>query len=308
MSRNKIMAALCLTAAGVLLSATALACDHVYGGWWTKRNPTCRLEGLEFRDCRKCDHWEKREIPKLRHEADQWVLENEPTCTYRGSESATCTLCGDLIRRFIEVREHNYGEMKVTKAPTCLGEGRGEYACVDCGKKKRETLESLGHDYAVSEAKTPATCKSAGYGVLACQRCSRTKNGEIPRLEHAYTEWDIEKMPSGKNKGVRHRECTLCGKKVTEKFFEEGTLYQEMEPCEEVMKLQKMLRDLDYYGGTIRSGTYGANTGKAVAKFQKQNGLASTEVADPATIAAITAAWEAKTGLAYDQLIVEADK
>ena len=308
MIRNKIWAAACLTAAGVLLSTAALAGDHVFGGWWTKRNPTCRLEGLEFRDCQHCDHWEKREIPKLRHVADQWVVENEATCTYRGSESATCTLCGDLLRRFIEMKEHNYGEMTVIKAPTCLGEGRGEYACVDCGKKKRETLDSIGHDYAVTSAKTAPTCKSGGYGEMTCQRCGRTKKGDIPRLEHDYTEWDIEKMPSGRNKGLRHRSCTLCGREENERFFEEGTLYQDMTPCEEVMKLQKMLRDLGYYGGTIRSGTYGANTGKAVARFQKGNGMAATEVADAATIAAIVTAWETATGNAYDQLTVEPDK
>ena len=306
--KKKIFVSACLLLAGVLASGAALACDHVYGGWWTKRNPTCRLEGLEFRDCQKCDHWEKRDIPKLKHVPDQWVLENEPTCTYRGSESATCTLCGDLVRRFIEVKEHNYGEMKVTKAPTCLGEGSGEYQCVDCGKKKREKIEKLGHDYAVSKAKKPATCKASGYGELTCQRCGRTKNGDIPRLEHDYTEWDVEKMPSGKNKGVRHRECTLCGKKVTEKFFEEGTLYQDMEPCEEVKQLQQMLRDLDYYGGTIRTGTFGGNTGKAVAKFQKENGMAATEVADPATIEMIRAVWEIKMGKTIEQLVVEIDK
>ena len=306
--KRKIWAAACLMLACMLASGAALACDHVYGGWWTKRLPTCHLEGLEFKDCKKCDHWEKREIPKLKHVPDAWVKAVEPTCTYRGSEEATCTICGDLMRRFIEVTPHNYGEMKVTKAPTCLGEGSGEYQCVDCGKKKRETLSSLGHDYAVSEAKTPATFKKAGYGVLACTRCSRTKKGEIPRLEHNYTEWQIEKMPKGKTRGIRHCECTLCGKKVTEKFFEEGTLYQDMAACEEVKQLQQMLRDLDYYGGTIRTGTFGANTGKAVAKFQKENGLAATEVADPATLDTIKAVWEIKMGKTIDQLVVEVDK
>lgn len=314
MMNRKNWAAVMLTVIAVLMACPALArpeseCDHrSFGGWWTKRTATCKQTGLEFRDCNGCSHWEKREIPKLPHTPTEWVVAKEPTCTYRGSEEATCTACGDLLRRFIEMKEHNFGEINVIKEPTCLGEGRGEYVCQDCGKKKRETLPSIGHDWVVTKTKIEPTCKAAGSGEMTCQRCSRTKKGEIPRLEHAFTEWEVEKMPRGKTMGVRTRVCTLCDKKETEKFFEEGTLYQDMEPCEDVMKLQQMLRDLGHYGGKIRSGTYGANTGGAVAKFQKKHGLAATEVADPETIAAIVSAWEEKTGNTYDQLVVTPDK
>ncbi|MBP3655858.1 MAG: peptidoglycan-binding protein [Clostridia bacterium] len=65
-----------------------------------------------------------------------------------------------------------------------------------------------------------------------------------------------------------------------------------MKPCEEVIRLQEMLRDLGYYSGNIRSGTFGALTGKAVARFQKENGLKATEIADPETIEAIEAEWD----------------
>lgn len=305
-----------MTVLAVLVASPALAqkvpeseCPgHSFGGWWTKRNPTCKQTGLEFRDCRRCYHWEKREISKLPHTLTDPVVAKEPTCTYRGSEEATCTVCGDLIRHFIEMKPHNYGEMEIVTEPTCRGEGRGEYVCQDCGKKKRETLPSLGHDWEITSVKKEPTCKQTGTGEKTCRRCGRKQDGTLERLEHVFTEWEIEKMPSGKTKGVRTHTCTLCGTKETDRFYEEGTLYQDMEPCEEVMKLQHMLRELGYYGGNIRSGTYGANTGKAVSKFQKNHGMAATEVADPATIAALVSAWEEKTGNVYDQLVVEPDK
>ena len=63
--------------------------------------------------------------------------------------------------------------------------------------------------------------------------------------------------------------------------------------CEEVIRLQEMLRDLGYYSGSIRSGQFGSMTGSAVAKFQKANGLPATQVADPGTIAQIETAWKA---------------
>lgn len=316
MMKKKIWAALCLAVVAVMFAAPALAkkvpeseCSgHSFGGWWTKRSATCTQTGLEFRDCRRCYHWEKREIPKLPHTATEWVVAEEATCTYRGSEEATCTVCNTLLRRFIEMKPHNFGEMEITTEPTCRGEGRGEYVCQDCGKKKRETLPSLGHDWEITSVKKEPTCKAAGSGEKTCKRCGRKQEGTLERLEHAFTEWEIEKMPSGKTKGVRKHTCTLCGLEETSRFYEEGTLYQDMEPCEEVMQLQQMLRDLGYYGGKIRSGTFGGNTGGAVAKFQKQHGMASTEVADPATIAAIQSAWEEKTGMTIDQLVVAPDQ
>ena len=69
-----------------------------------------------------------------------------------------------------------------------------------------------------------------------------------------------------------------------------------MDPCEEVIRLQEMLRDLGYYGGSIRSGTFGKVTTAAVARFQRENGLKGTGIADPQTIEAIEKAWNKKTG------------
>ena len=86
---------------------------------------------------------------------------------------------------------------------------------------------------------------------------------------------------------------SMAMEKVGERFYWEGTLYQDMEPCEEVIRLQEMLRDLGYYSGSIRSGQFGSMTGSAVAKFQKANGLQATQVADPETIAQIETAWKA---------------
>lgn len=314
--KKRIWAAVLLTVLAVLVASPALAkkvpeseCrGHSFGGWWTKRNPTCKQAGLEFRDCRYCYHWEKREIKKLPHTLTDFVVTKEPTCTYRGSQEATCTVCGDLVRHFIERKPHNFGEMKITKEPTCAGQGRGEYVCQDCGHKERENIPSLGHVWEITKIKKEPTCKAAGTGEKTCKRCGKVTSGTLDRLEHVYTEWEIEKMPQGKTKGVRHRVCTLCNQKETNKFFEEGTLYQDMEPCEEVMKMQKMLRDLGHYGGNIRSGTFGANTGSAVSKFQKKHGLEGTGVADPATLAALESAWEAETGLLASELVVTPDK
>ena len=238
--------------------------EHIYGAWVTLRSPTCTLEGHQKRYCRHCDHWEQRYTKKLPHTVEEHFIVKEPTCTEEGVQGAYCTVCGSYLR---------------TK------------------------LDKLGHDWVTVSSTIPATCNSKGKGTQKCSRCGKTRTGELPKLTHEWTEWNVTSEPSGKKKGTRERSCTLCGKTEKETFYEEGTLYEGMPANEEVIKLQTMLKDLGFYTGKINSGTFGGLTGKAVAAFQKRNGLKSTEVADPETYSLITMAWEYKTGRSADSII-----
>lgn len=276
-----------------LETASAEHTDHRFGSWRTKRSATCTQTGLQFRYCTGCDHWEQRELDKLPHTADEWVVVLEPTCTEEGRMEAHCTVCGTLMRKAIEKAPHQYAEEEVLKEPACLQEGKGQFTCEICGKKTSVRIEPLGHDWKKTGVSQAATCQAYGSYEEVCLRCSKTQTERVDKLEHSYTEWTVLKEPSGQTKGTRERVCTSCGEKVSERFFWEGTLYQDMEPCEEVIHLQEMLRDLGYYSGSIRSGQFGSMTGSAVAKFQKANGLQATQVADPGTIAQIETAWKA---------------
>ena len=147
----------------------------------------------------------------------------------------------------------------------------------------------------ISAEKEP-TCKTTGKGTQRCARCGREQTTTLDKLEHEWSEWTVTAEPSGAKKGTREHVCALCSDTETERFYWEGTLYENMEPCEEVIRLQEMLRDLGYYNGNIKTGTFGSLTGRAVYNFKKKNSLPANEVADPATIEAITAAWEKKFG------------
>ena len=136
------------------------------------------------------------------------------------------------------------------------------------------------------------TCDKAGKGEQTCIRCGKAKNVKLDHLEHVYGEYTVKSEPQGKKMGVRTAVCTLCGREVTEKFYDEGTLYEGMTPCEAVMRMQTMLKDLGYYNGSIRTGTFGEGTGRAVARFQKANGLEETGVADANTLTMIESQWE----------------
>lgn len=283
-------------------SVASAACqreeDHRYGSWKVKKTATCTRQGHEFKYCTRCDHWEQRWTSKLPHTPDQWVVSAEPTCTKKGAETATCTTCNNQIRRSIDMIEHAYGEMIVAKEPTCTQAGAGEYTCAGCGKIKRETIEKLGHDWSEISVSKEATCTKAGKGAKTCRRCGRESSVDIEKLEHAWN-WEVTREPEGKRKGERTGVCADCGREKKEYFYWEGTLYLDMEPCAEVIRLQEMLKDLGYYKGSISTGAvgkYGQLTAEAVELYQKTNSLKRTGIADPQTIEAIEQAWEKKTG------------
>ena len=147
-----------------------------------------------------------------------------------------------------------------------------------------------------TKATKQPTCTAPGKGEQQCSRCGKTRKGEIPKLGHQWGEWTVLRQPSGKKRGSKEHTCLVCGKTEKELFHEEGSLYEGMEANGEVIRLQTMLKDLGYYGGKIKSGTYGNQTTQAVSKFQKKNKLEASGVATAATLAEITRQWEAHTG------------
>ena len=290
----------------LLIPVSALACEHRFGPWKTKTSATCTREAHQFRYCQKCDHWEQRRTAKLPHTPGEMTVTKEPTCTEKGRQEAVCQVCERLVRYNIDKLPHNDGEMTVTKEPTCTAAGTGEYTCMDCGRTRRETIERLGHDWGAEHVVKEPSCAASGTGEMSCLRCGATQKTKIDKLEHVFGEWTVTIEPQGKRKGTRESTCTLCGRAQQERFYWEGTLYEGMKACEEVIAMQEMLRDLGFYNGSIRSGQFGNLTALAVARFQESVSLNDTGVADPQTIEALEKAWENATGkTVVDTLNVE---
>ena len=285
----------------VLFASTALAAcprdeDHRYGPWKTKTSATCTRQGHQFRYCQKCDHWEQRRTAKLPHTPGEMTVTKAPTCTETGKQEAICQVCNNLVRYTIDKLPHNYGEMTVAKAPTCTANGTGEYTCADCGRVKRENIDRLGHDWGAMKVTKEPTCTKTGTGEETCSRCAKVQKTTLERTEHPYGAWTVTREPQGKRKGLRVSTCTVCAREREEYFYHEGTLYEGMEPSEEVIRLQEKLKDLGFYRGSIRSGQFGDLTTSAVARFQESIDLEGTGVADAQTISALTIAWEKATG------------
>lgn len=263
--RIALLAFVCL----LLAASCALAKEHDkhgYGSWRTKRAATCTQTGLQFKYCNGCDHWEKRELPRLPHDVAEWTVTTEPTCTSIGFKRGYCAMCESDVTYVMEELEHAYDEGTIITEPTCLKAGKAEYTCTGCGRKK---------------------------------------TGSVDKLGHTSDEWTVTKEPKGANKGTRKAICARCGEEVTERFYWEGSLYEDMEPCDEVIYLQHMLSELGYYKGSIRTGSFGNLTGRSVAKFRVAQGLESSTVADPDTIELLRSVFEETTGKSAQELTVE---
>lgn len=284
----------------MLVSAAFAECareeDHRYGSWKTKTSATCTRQGHQFKYCQKCDHWKQRRTPKLPHTPGEMTVTKAATCTQEGRQEAVCQVCGNLVRYTIEKLPHNYGEMKVIKEPSCTEKGMGEYTCADCGRVKKESIAELGHDWGGMRVTKEPSCTQTGTGEEACLRCGRARKTTLSRTEHLFGEWSVIREPQGKRKGQRMSSCTACGREREEYFYNEGTLYEGMEPCEEVIRMQEKLKDLGFYRGAIRSGQFGDLTTSAVARFQESIHLEGTGVADAQTLGALDIAWEKATG------------
>ena len=297
---KKRIGLLMLLIAMLTASAALAACPsedaHRYGSWRTKTSATCTRQGHQFRYCTKCDHWEQRYTSKLPHTPGEMTVTKEPTCTEKGKQEAVCQVCERLVRYNIDMLPHNDGEMEVIKKATCTANGTAAYTCQDCGRVRKESIERLGHDWGAEGTVKEPTCSSVGTGEIACLRCGDVQKTKIDRLTHVFGEWTVTREPQGKSKGLRESTCTLCGKVQEERFYWEGTLYEDMQACPEVIAMQEKLRDLGFYKGAIRSGQFGGLTTDAVYRFQTSNGMAGTGIADPKTLEVINAAWEKATG------------
>ena len=70
----------------------------------------------------------------------------------------------------------------------------------------------VGHDYGEGVVTAP-TCSVAGYTTYTCKNCGYSYTGDIVNtLDHTPSDWIVDRDATEEFAGMRHKECTLCGK------------------------------------------------------------------------------------------------
>ncbi len=119
------------------------------------------------------------------------------------------------------VHTHRLGDWSVLSASTCTAEGLQERACA-CGYKERQAIPLLAHTpgSTVIEKEQKATCDTEGFRreVIRCTVCNTVLKSEdvVLPISHKAGEWVFDKKPTCQETGLRHKDCTLCGERLTE--------------------------------------------------------------------------------------------
>lgn len=235
---------------------TSDALGHSYGNWYEVTTPTCTADGLERRDCARCDAFETNIISKLGHSYSYVIT--APTCTERGYTTYTCH-CGDsYVDNYIDALGHTLGEVVVENVvePTCVASGSCENViyCTKCGaelSRSKMTVDPLGHTpgEAVAENIVAPTCTAEGSydNVVYCKVCGVELDREVVVVEatgHNYKAWVQIVAPGCETGGVERRECINCKKYETRDIAALGHEWVEDEYhrvctfCGEIVELE----------------------------------------------------------------------
>lgn len=183
--------------------------------WYTVVEAAPGVEGVERRDCHRCDYFETRG-----HNLVPTVV--EPTCTEKGYTLYKCSDDGctvEYITDEVPALGHDLREKgEVVIAPTCEKPGLIRYTCKRCDYYKEEEVPALGHDYHKIDEKCVApTCLEKGYDYYECSHASEHNyKVELDALGHDFDEWKEHKPETCGKEGFWYRDCKRDGCDVRE--------------------------------------------------------------------------------------------
>ncbi len=179
------------------LTVTAIftAENHTFGNWITDTESTCKVNGLQHRECSVCAYVENGTLPLAAHNYSGIIEQKTPTCTENGYKVVECSVCGKSEKQTLKRLGHimTYYERVYE---TCDADGSlAHYSCARCGKNFEDrdgnlelvvvNVNKLYHTFVIVEGVAP-TCTSEGATTYRhCTRCGITQPSEpIPALGH----------------------------------------------------------------------------------------------------------------------------
>ena len=194
---------------------TTAALGHAWDAWQTVEPATVEKEGLQRRECTRCDAFETRTMQKLEPEHTHVYSDTvaEPTCTAGGYTDHVC-VCGDSYRDTeVAPLGHSWGDWVTTKAPTTEAEGTQTRTCTRCGAADNRPIEKLPqqHTHAYKKTRVAATCTEGGYTLYACE-CGDSYREETSQPKgHSWGGWTVGTAPTVTQTGQMVCTCEACG-------------------------------------------------------------------------------------------------
>lgn len=263
------------------------ALGHEFGQWELIEIPTEEKDGLERRDCVRCDAYETQIVEyvphsyvtevidptctsqgytvytctecgfsyeddyteMIDHDYDEWFVEIEPTHNTEGVERRNCKHCEAYETKSIEVEEHKYSTEVI--APTCTEEGYTLYTC-ECGETYKDDFVGVAaHHYGESEVVVEATCLEGGLKKHSCTECGHEEEIQVEPLGHKYATTVIK--PTCTEGGYTEHQCERCEEAFVDDYTDAtGHTYGEWTAAVEATCLEGGLEmqdceDCDHY-------------------------------------------------------------
>ena len=79
-----------------------------------------------------------------------------------------------------------------------------------------EEIKKILHQHIYEVNKTEPTCTEDGYTEYTCECGDTYKDNYEEALGHSYGEWVIVKESTETEKGLKEKECSKCGDKISE--------------------------------------------------------------------------------------------
>lgn len=126
-----------------------------------------------------------------------------------------CSSCGKVHANLIHT-EHAFGDLTIVTQPLCDRDGDAKHTCTRCNKTEMMVITAFGHDWDTEVVITPPTCTEQGYTSRVCNNCGEDEKFNFqPPTGHTEGEWIVDIKPTTTLAGSRHKECTVCGERLT---------------------------------------------------------------------------------------------
>ena len=198
---------------------------HDWAQWQTIEPATVEKEGLQRRECVRCDAYDQQALPMLKpeHTHAYTVTQVEATCTTAGYTIRTCS-CGDSYRDSeTAALGHSWGQWITTKKPTQEAEGLKTRSCDRCNASDSQKIDQLplAHTHTHQKQKVAATCTEGGYDLFTCA-CGDSYREETSQPKgHTWGAWTMHTAPTVNQPGQMVCRCEDCAEamyQATEKL------------------------------------------------------------------------------------------
>ena len=182
----------------ILLSIVVLICLVTVFAVGCVGDCGCNLGGFNLSSCN---------LPRCSHYWGEGEVTLEAKCDADGVTTYTCSKCGETKEEAITERPAHVWDSGVeTKPATEAENGIKTYNCTVCGETKTEETPKLGHTHSYSQ--TWSNNDTYHWHECGC-------GDKINYGAHNESDWITDKEPTCAEYGIKHKECTVCGKKIT---------------------------------------------------------------------------------------------